>query len=137
MLIGCLPRIASTGDFYASSGIEVIVQSLFVILNTRPESRVWQPEFGCRLKEYIWDLMDSDTIQNLSSEISNAIKTWEPRIKLNKVDVEPISDIAGNKINILIDFTYEERDYKQTFNIKANSDMMEMSVYDLIAVPRG
>ena len=50
---------------YKYEGLEVILQSIYVILNTPKGSRVWQPEFGCGVMEYIWDLADEKSISKI------------------------------------------------------------------------
>ena len=87
-LFGCLPEKGKDGDFKTYEGLEVILQSIYVILNTPKGSRVWQPEFGCGVMEYIWDLADDKTISKMRSEIESALVRWEPRISLNSVTVE-------------------------------------------------
>ncbi len=131
ILLGCLPEISSTGDFYCSKDIEVILQSIFIILNTKPESRVWQPKFGCRLKEYIWDLMDEKTLSNMTSDLESALSIWEPRINVTKLEVKPIQTVGVPQVDIEISFTFDRKDYTHVFNMTANKNMMDMSVYDL------
>ena len=53
MLYGCLPEISSNGDFYTSTDIETIIQSIWVILTTSKEDRPWAPEFGCNIFQYV------------------------------------------------------------------------------------
>ena len=133
-LIGCLPEISPTGDFYLSEDVEVIIQSLFIILNTKTESRVWQPEFGCKLKEYIWDILDERTLDNIKSDLENAIRRWEPRIVVNKLTVEKISDMSTMNtptVKIEISFKFDRQDYTHTFEVGANTSMMDLSVYQL------
>ncbi len=134
VLLGCLPEISSTGDLYLSEDLEVIVQSLFVIFNTKLESRIWQPKFGCRLKEYIWDILDDRTLESIKSDLENAIKKWEPRITVTNLTVTKVEDTVGSNnptVKIEVAFTFDRHDYSHTFQIGANTSMMDLNIYQL------
>lgn len=134
MLLGCLPEIAPNGDFYLSEDIEVIIQSIFVIINTKLESRVWQPEFGCRLQEYIWDLLDETTLENMKTDLMNALKRWEPRISVTSLIVEPLTSLQDQTtptVKIDIKFVFDRQDYSHTFEIGPNTSMMDLNIYQL------
>lgn len=132
MLFGCLPEISSTGDFYCAKDVEVILQSIFVIFNTKLESRVWQPQFGCRLKEYIWDILDDTTLENIKNDLENSLTMWEPRIYVKDLSVTKKDTLDNTPtIDITISFTFDRRDYTHVFEMSAKKDIMDMSVYDL------
>ncbi len=128
VLNGFLPIMSADGDLYNSKDVEVILQSVWIILTTPLGSRVWQPEFGCRLLEYIFDLYDSTTLKKMEDAVTNSLERWEPRIKLNKVEVT--SKKAGH-VDVLIDFTFDRRDYTHKFYINDNLDALDLTIYDL------
>jgi len=131
-LIGCLPEISSTGDFYQSEDVEVIIQSLYVILMTPLESRPWQPEFGCKLREYLWDLNDDQTLDNIKNDVQSAIRRWENRIIANEVVVERVDQSAGTPaVTVRVDFTFNRKDYSHTFQLGADTDLLNLSIYQL------
>ncbi len=134
MLIGCLPEISSNGDFYLSEDLEVIIQSLYVIFNTKVESRIWQPTFGCKLKEYIWDILDDKTLENIRSDLENAINIWEPRIALKNITVTKVDDMQTNNtptVKIEVSFFFDKMDYTHTFEVGANTSLMDLNIYQL------
>ncbi|MBC7913227.1 MAG: GPW/gp25 family protein [Pyrinomonadaceae bacterium] len=63
------------------SDIEDIQQSLFIILNTTPGERIMQPEFGCNLKQLVFEIIDSSFFAKLDHLIYQAILNFEPRVK--------------------------------------------------------
>ncbi|MDO6818887.1 GPW/gp25 family protein [Zobellia sp. 1_MG-2023] len=69
-----------------------IEQSLEILLSTSLGERVMQPEYGCNLKDYQFESMDSSLIGFLKDLVERAILYYESRIKLERVDVtEPDS----------------------------------------------
>ena len=129
VLLGCLPTIGSSGDFQVSQDIEVILQSIYVILNTPKGSRIWQPKFGCNLKNYVWDLLDDTTFENIQESVRNALEQWEPRISVNDVEVDKVDDVSKT-ISVKITFSYAGNQYTKVFNTSSNSNL---TVYDILA----
>ena len=128
-LYGCLPEKGSNGDFKTYEGLEVIMQSIYVILNTPKGGRIWQPEFGCRVMEYIWDLADSKTIEKIRSEIESALARWEPRINVKSVIVD-LSPYKHGVVDVTIDFTYSGKDYSKNLSL-SQTNMADLSVYGM------
>lgn len=128
-LFGCLPEKGKDGDFKLYEGLEVILQSIYVILNTPKGSRVWQPEFGCGVMEYIWDLADDKTISKMRSEIESALVRWEPRISLNSVTVE-LNPYKQGTIDVNIDFNFAGKDYSKNLSLES-THANDMTIYDL------
>ena len=128
-LFGCLPEKGKNGDFKQYEGLEVILQSIYVILNTPKGSRVWQPEFGCGVMEYIWDLADEKTISKMRSEIETALVRWDPRINLSSVTVE-LNPYKQGTIDVNIDFNFAGKDYSKNLSLES-THTLDMSIYDL------
>ena len=128
-LFGCLPEKGKNGDFKTYSDLEVIMQSIYVILNTPKGSRVWQPEFGCGVMTYIWDLADDKTIDKMRSEIESALLRWEPRINVTSVEVY-LSPYSQGIVDVNISFSYAGKDYTKNLSLSTtyNSDL---SIYDM------
>lgn len=131
MLYGCLPEISSNGDFYTSTDIETIIQSIWVILTTSKEDRPWAPEFGCNIFQYVYDIQDDDTKSKIQESVKSALSKWEPRISVKNVDV---TYIANKFCSISISFTYNRKDFDHTFNMSEYVDAQDLSVYKLKAV---
>ncbi|MBQ4818579.1 GPW/gp25 family protein [Aquimarina sp. MMG016] len=64
-----------------------IEQSLEILLSTSLGERVLQPEYGCNLKDYQFESMDSSLIGFLKDLVERAILFYEPRILLERVDI--------------------------------------------------
>jgi|SRR5690348_13470118 len=72
-------------------GIHDVEQCLAIILTTPKGSDVLRPTFGADLWRYV-DSPISFAIPTIVREVSAAITTWEPRVKLLSVRVSPVND---------------------------------------------
>jgi len=86
------------------SGVADIHQSLKILLTTRLGERVMHEEFGCDMTHLLFEEVNQDFINTLTSLVTNAILLFEPRIKLNGVAVLD-SDIGEGRVMINIDYT--------------------------------
>ncbi len=64
-----------------------IEESLEILLSTSLGERVMQPEYGCNLKDYQFESINSSLIGFLKDLVERAILFYESRIKLERVDI--------------------------------------------------
>lgn len=64
-----------------------IEQSLEILLSTSLGERVMQPNYGCNLKDYQFESMDNSLIGFIKDLVERAILFYEPRIRLERVDI--------------------------------------------------
>lgn len=131
--MGCLPEISPEGDFYTSKNIEVILQSIFVILVTPPGSRIWQPDFGCRLLHMIYAPETDETLEEAKQEVKSALEKWEPRIKIKNIETDFYGDRYNKGLSVKISFIYNDRDYEYEFPVVENQDILNQTLYSLKA----
>ena len=62
--------------------LEAIYQSIDNIINTEKGQRLFLPEFGVDLWQYLFEPMTDVIVFQVYLEIYNALEKWEPRIKL-------------------------------------------------------
>jgi phage baseplate assembly protein W len=86
------------------TGEEDIQQSLHVLLSTLPGERPMNTEYGCPVNEYLFDTMDSSTLNKLKDVIDKAILYYEPRITLNDVTIDS-SQYMDGMLFISLDYT--------------------------------
>jgi len=79
------------GSFEPISGVDLLLQDIQQLLLTIPGERVNRPDFGCLLRNQIWENM-SVAAQNGAAAIRSALDTFEPRIEVLDVN----SDINNN-----------------------------------------
>jgi uncharacterized protein len=74
------------------SGMELVRQSVETILDTEPGERIMLPTFGCGLRQYLMAPNTVATRTAMAQEIADALRRWEPRIRVTGVDVSPGDD---------------------------------------------
>lgn len=83
-------------------GVEEIRQSLHILIGTSLGERTMRPEFGTPLAEYQFASLDYDSLSMLSERMTDAIDRLEPRINLERVDVDASEGASGLlKINVV------------------------------------
>jgi phage baseplate assembly protein W len=103
----------SSGEVNMTSGEDDIQGSLHILLTTRIGERVMQPTYGCNLDELVFESLSSTTRSYIRDLVKTAILYFEPRIKLNKVELDDSRDIEGV---ILISVDYTVRTTNTRFN---------------------
>ena len=74
---------------------EDIQSSLNILLTTRLGERVMQPTYGCNLDELVFESMTTTFKAYIKDLVKTAILYHEPRIKLNKIDLDDSRDLEG------------------------------------------
>jgi len=77
-----------------------IARSLRNIVFTRPGEKFFNPNFGSRISESLFDNVNGSTALAVRDEIKRSIENYEPRVDLIKVKVTP--DYGGNALNVTI-----------------------------------
>mmetsp|Transcript_29731 Transcript_29731/g.39540 ORF Transcript_29731/g.39540 Transcript_29731/m.39540 type:complete len:137 (+) Transcript_29731:7287-7697(+) len=81
-----------------------IHESIEIILSTKLGERVMNPKFGCNLDDLLFSSIDLSLITYVSSLIETSILLYEPRIDLNKVNIDTSNELEGY-VNIEVDYT--------------------------------
>ena len=89
---------------------EDIRQSLHILLSTSIGERVMQPEYGCNLKDYIFEPLSSSVIGYIKDRVENAILYYEPRIVLENIEVsaQDSTDLIEGRFVISVDYVIPE-----------------------------
>ncbi|WP_299409891.1 GPW/gp25 family protein [Acaryochloris sp. IP29b_bin.148] len=84
-----------------------IVQSLQIILSTQPGERLMQPDFGCELSQFLFEEIRQGVITGIRGVISDALLYHEPRINVNRIDMDT-SQANNGLLLINIDYTVRQ-----------------------------
>ncbi len=103
----------TTSEVDMISDEEDIQSSLQVLLTTRQGERVMRPDYGCNLDELIFEPLTTTFKTYIKDLISTAILYYEPRIDVNKIDLDDTGEIEGR---ILINIDYTIRTTNSRFN---------------------
>jgi uncharacterized protein len=59
-----------------------------IILSTYPGERPMRPEFGSKVRDYVFAEINTSTLAMLAHEVETSLLRWEPRIEVKKVRMQ-------------------------------------------------
>ncbi len=83
---------------------EDINESLQILLGTAPGERVMYPSYGCGLKLMVFENFDQSALTELKDMIKRAVLFFEPRITLDRIDVD-LQEIDQGCIRFCLNYT--------------------------------
>ena len=87
-------------DLIALKNSTAIARSLRNIVFTRPGEKFFDPDFGSRITESLFENMDEVSALAIRDEIEFSITNFEPRVNLIEVRVTP--NFTNNEMNATI-----------------------------------
>lgn len=90
-----------------SSGSDVINQAIFLIIDTRKGSRYNNNNFGCDVKNLVFEPNDNILKDLLYISVYSALQEWEKRISIQSITFATHStdpNINENQINIVVNY---------------------------------
>ena len=87
-------------DLVSLSDTTAIARSLRNIVFTQPGEKFFNPEFGSRVSESLFEIVDEVSSIAIRDEIRSSIINYEPRVKL--LDVIVIPNVDDNEMNVTI-----------------------------------
>ena len=94
-----------TGFFRQSKTIPQQVKSnIKNLLLTSKGERVFQPDFGCDLRDLLFEQINSETLDGVDNSIRIALDTWLPYVNIN--DLILVQDESNpNEITITLEYS--------------------------------
>lgn len=86
--LGFPPRVGTDGRLAWSVGEENVRESIRILLLTEPGERLLREEFGCGLRQFLFEPNTVTTRELIRQSIIQAIGRWEPRAAVEDVTVE-------------------------------------------------
>jgi uncharacterized protein len=83
---------------------EDIHESLRILLATSPGERILQPTYGCGLHALMFENVSEGVKTEIKDLIERAILFFEPRITLNRIDIDD-ADLYEGLLKIYLDYT--------------------------------
>jgi hypothetical protein len=87
-------------------------ESIRILLLTRPGERLMRPLFGAGLDNFRDESNTLATRRQIQSAILETLTTYEPRITVDRVDVDPVSNAPG-EIHIQIHYRLQRTGQSQ------------------------
>ncbi len=97
------PRVGPDGRLAWSAGEDNVRESIRVILMTEPTERLMREEFGCGLRDYLFEPNTATTRQRIRESVTQAIARWEPRVSVDDVVVDTDAD-EPRQVNVTVLF---------------------------------
>lgn len=88
------------GDLIALKNANAIARSVRNLVLTKPGERPFNPALGSNVHNLLFEPVDRITAAAIRSEIRDTILNFEPRVKLQDVNISPTSDGLGYNITI-------------------------------------
>jgi uncharacterized protein len=112
---GFPPSFSKTSGQVEVISDEVDVQSsLEILLSTRQGERVMRQDYGCNLDELVFEPLTTTFKTYIKDLIATAILYYEPRIEVNKIDLDSTGELDG-RILITIDYTIRSTNSRFNF----------------------
>ena len=87
-------------DLIALKNSSAIARSIRNIVFTQPGEKFFNPDFGSRITESLFENMDEVSALAIRDEIENSISRFEPRV--NVIEVKVIPNFEANEMNATI-----------------------------------
>lgn len=91
-----------TSDVLIKKNEQAIKAAVKHLILTNPGERPFQPDLGTGIRRLLFENLDFGTAARISEEISRTIKTFEKRVILQRVRVNPDPD--NNRFDVNIEF---------------------------------
>ena len=91
-----------TSDLIAMKNENAIARSVKNIVFTNPGEKFFNPRFGSRITESLFENADDLTAIEIQTQIEESINRYEPRVKLRSVDAN--ANIDGNSFDVVITY---------------------------------
>ena len=102
------------GDIALSRYERDIKEAIRIILETVPGERAMRPRFGCGIHEQVYEEINATTLSAIEASVRDALITYEPRIELIAIDVDPSDALNGV---LLVAINYRIRRTNQEDNL--------------------
>jgi hypothetical protein len=94
---------ASGRDVLQAEHEEDIRQAVRIILETDRGERVMRPDFGAGLNDFVFEPINTTTLSLIRHRVEEALIAWEPRIRVEEVEVKRLPDTAAG-IEISVEY---------------------------------
>ena len=105
-----------------------VKQSLEIILATTPGERVMRPDFGCNMRDMVFEPLNTTVITYMRDQIEKAILYHEHRIDLKRVALNTANALDGVvliEIDYVIRSTNSRQNYVYPYYINEGTDLNE------------
>lgn len=102
--------------------VDVINQSIEMILGTLPGERLFNPSFGYGLQYRIFNLFSQEEAENILDEIAEVLRIWEDRITVLESEMRVVADVDRNFVVLIIPYIIRRTNVSSVFKKKIFSN---------------
>jgi phage baseplate assembly protein W len=95
------PSVNSEGDISSVTNKESIKQAIRMMINTGRGSRIFLPDYGCRIRGFLFEPFDETTAKRIGQELEETIKNHEPRVELLNINVGMILKNNSYEVSVV------------------------------------
>ena len=92
-----------SNDLIALKNENAIARSVRNIILTIPGEKFFDPNFGTKISDSLFELLDDISASAIKDQIQYSLETYEQRINLRNVRVEPDFENNGYDVEIIYD----------------------------------
>lgn len=105
-----LPVPDANGQLHYPSLAQSVRELIQVLLSTRPGEQLMRPSFGAGLENLLTEPNTVATRSRIKDLVEDALKRWEPRIVVDGIAVDPVSDAAtGVADGVRVEIAYRHK----------------------------
>ena len=94
-----------TNDLLVKKEDAAVKQAVVNILMTNKGERLFDSSYGSDVPTYLFDQLDYGTAGNIEAAIRECLLTYEPRIRIQRIGVEPQFDQNGFEVHLAFSIT--------------------------------
>jgi uncharacterized protein len=108
------PRVNGSGRIALVRHERELEEAMRIILLTYPGERPMRPEFGSRLRDFVFRETTPSMYSALAHEVRTSLGRWEPRVDVKEVRV--IADDSDRSV-VYLDIQYVTKDTNDRRNL--------------------
>ena len=108
------PRVNGSGRIALVRHQRELEEAMRIILLTYPGERPMRPEFGSRLRDFVFRETTPSMYSALAHEVRTSLGRWEPRVDVKEVRV--IADDSDRSV-VYLDIQYVTKDTNDRRNL--------------------
>lgn len=112
-------RSSSIGNDDLALNLRTIAHNIMTILGTYKKQRLFHPQFGANLEQFLFDPVDVITEDAIRAEILRSVPMWEPEVEVLDRDIEILSHYDEEFYEVTMKFRVPRLDVEasMSFNL--------------------
>jgi phage baseplate assembly protein W len=108
------PRVNGSGGIALVREGRELEEAMRIILLTYPGERPMRPEFGSRIRDFVFRESSPEMFAALAHEVRSSLRRWEPRVEVRDVRVQPDEQ---DDSAVFVDISYTIRETNDRRNL--------------------